>query len=205
MRQNNTYRNQNTQSENRQVGNPRQMNSPFDMFDAMASKMMKDFGNFGGMNDFGSMGGMDFPKSSMMSMLDRDDGFGSFGGVFGNNFMNMDSQFNKMLTSNSGNNQVQSQLPGGGMMQAQTYCYSQQTGQDGKPVTKKYFAQKSRGLGKDGEKIGEMQELYHNSGNQRKVIAQERTIDGKGRRIVKSKIGNGKNQLNKYQSNLFRS
>jgi hypothetical protein len=65
----------------------------FDMFEAMANKMMSDFGNFGNFGTMGRMepmGGRGFPQGSMMSRLDADDGFGSFGGVFGSDFMNMD-------------------------------------------------------------------------------------------------------------------
>ena len=79
------------------------------------------------------------------------------------------------------------------MISAQSFCYSSKMGPDGKPITKKYFAHKAQGLGKKGQKISEMEEMYHNSGNDRKVIAQERTIDGRGRRMVKSKVGNSKN------------
>jgi len=130
--------------------------------------MMSQFGNFGSF-----FGRDEFPR--MMSRLENDDDFGSFGGVFGRDFMNIDSMFNKMLESNQqgleqGNNQV-SRLPGGGFVQAQTYCFSQSQGEDGKPVTKKYFAHKSKGMGRDGEQFGEMQEMYHNTANQRKVIA----------------------------------
>ena len=59
-------------------------------------------------------------------------------------------------------------------------------------MTKKYFAHKTKGLGENGEDFGEMQEMYHNTENHRKVIAQERTINGDGTRIVKSKVGDGK-------------
>lgn len=143
--------------------------------------------------DFGSFFGREeFP--SIMSRLENDDDFGSFGGVFGRDFMNMDSMFNKMLESGQGETGQNSlnRLPGGGFVQAQTYCFSQSLGPDGKPVTKKYFAHKTKGMGDNGEDFGEMQEMYHNSQNERKVIAQERTINGDGTRIVKSKIGNGK-------------
>lgn len=53
----------------------------------MANRMMSRFGDF---NSF--FGRDDFP--SMMRRLDNDDHFGSFGGVFGRDFMNMDSMFN---------------------------------------------------------------------------------------------------------------
>lgn len=157
----NRNRQHGSRSSNNQVGNPREMQSPFDMFEAMASKMMKDFGNFGPMMN------RDFPNGSMMERLERDDPFESFGGVFGRDFMNMDSMFNKMLENRKqdrGNGREVSNLPGGGMVQAQTYCFSSSMGEDGQPVTKKYFAHKSRGLGMDGENIGEMQEMYHDSG-----------------------------------------
>ena len=175
---------------NNQLAHPSQIKTPFDMFDQMASKMMQDFGGFGSMS-------RGFPEGSLMNRLEDDHHFGNFGGVFGRDFMNMDSMLGKMLqgmdenSGNEGNGQIR-RLPGGGVVQAQTYCFSSSMGQDGKPVTKKYFAHQSKGLGQQGEEIGEMQEMYHNSENQRKVIAEERTIDGQGRRVVKSKIGDGK-------------
>ncbi len=132
----------------------------------------------------------------MFNQLDNDDIFGSFGGVFGRDFMNMDSMFDKMLQDQSQgqieNGNGSGKLPGGGVMHAQSYCFSQSMGGDGKPQTQKYFVSKSRGLGQDNEQIGEIQEMYHNSATQKKVMAQERTLDGKGVRMVKSKHGDCK-------------
>ena len=63
------------------------------MMNSMASRMMADFGNFG---NFGSSG-QGRGRSNMMSLLDDDEPFGSFGGVFGRDFMDMESAFKNMM------------------------------------------------------------------------------------------------------------
>ena len=189
--QNTRYQPVENYRDNNQISQREDAANPSQMFNFMANRMMSRFGEFGSF-----FGREEFP--SMMSRLENDDDFGSFGGVFGPRFMDMDSMFGKMLSegermqgSNQGGGQL-SRLPGGGFVQAQTYCFSQSMGEDGKPVTKKYFAHKTKGMGQDGDEFGEMQEMYHNTANQRKVIAEERTVNGDGTRIVKSKVGEGK-------------
>jgi hypothetical protein len=140
-------------------------------------------------------------KRSIFERLERDE-MSMFGGVFGD-FMNMEKMMGKMLTagrngqSGSDGNGFSSQMSSGGNgnMVMQTYCMSQSIGQDGKKHTQKYFGSNVNARGKDGTRFGEMQEMYHDSERQKKMIAQERTIDGQGRRIVKTKTGKGKGKF----------
>lgn len=75
-------------------------------------------------------------------------------------------------------------------------------GDDGKPVEKKYYANKVQGRGADGTQIGELHEMYQDGRDQKKVIAQERTMNGDGRRIVKTKRGNGPEQVFNYYNGI---
>lgn len=146
-------------------------------------------------NFFGGRGG------GMGSIFDdfENDNFGRFGSIFDG----IEKDFNNMMISAEDPNQenrVQraAGVNGGGHFVSQTYAFSSAMGKDGKPVTKKYFSNKVNAVDKNGRRLGEMQEMYHDTGKGKKVIAQERTLDRNGRRVVKRKLGNGKENKKIY-------
>ena len=66
---------------------------------------------------------------------------------------------------------------------------------DGQPVVKKYSSSKVGGRTKDGRQLSELTEMFHDSEQGKDVHVQERLLDGKGRRIVKTREnGEGKFQ-----------
>ena len=68
-------------------------------------------------------------------------------------------------------------------------------GGDGKPVVKKYTSSKVGGRTKDGRQLSELTEMFHDSEQGKDIHVQERLLDGKGKRIVKTREnGEGKNQ-----------
>ena len=69
------------------------------------------------------------------------------------------------------------------------------TGADGKPKVKKYSSSRVGGRTKDGRQLSELHEMFHDSENGKDVHVQERLLDGKGKRIVKTREnGEGKIQ-----------
>ncbi len=123
-----------------------------------------------------------------------DDQLSPFGGNFMSSFDRIENElFNagvgsRMFGSAPTNEQI---TANGGNFVSQQFCYSKTIGEDGKPRVKKYFSNDVRGIGSDGQQVGERQEMYHNSSNHKKIVAQERTLGQTGKRIVKQKIGDG--------------
>lgn len=189
---------------NRQVRQPRSNNQynqevqPFERNIAnLMQNQMKMFDNMS-KNFFG--GG----RGGMGSIFDdfENENFGRFGSMFDG----IESDINRMMIGADGNGQQALQRANGktdgGHFVSQTYAFSRSMGQDGKPVTKKYFSNKVNAVDQNGRRLGEMQELYQDTGRGKKVVAQERTLNNNGRRVVKKKIGNGKP---KFRSNSSRA
>ena len=64
---------------------------------------------------------------------------------------------------------------------------------DGKPVVKKYTSHRVGGRTNDGKQLSELTEMYYDSSKGKDVHVQERLVDGKGKRVVKTRDnGNGK-------------
>ena len=152
---------------------------------------MKVFSNF--MNEA-------FNPGSLTGMFDRydNDDFGLFGGAFsGMKMPDMEAMMSKALQNGeSGGTQDQNSH-----FVMQTYSMSKQIGPDGKEETKKYFANKMGARDQQGRRFGELQEMY-DGGRGNKMIAQERTLGGNGRRIVKTKGRDGVENVREFRQGL---
>lgn len=177
------------QRNSRQVSRPNNNNHQTEPFERnIANLMQNQLKMFDNMSKQFFGGGMEM--GSMFDDFERDN-FGRFGSVFNG----MEEDMNRMMIASDGNQEQGVQRAGGrngrGHFVSQTYAFSSSMGKDGKPVTKKYFGNKVNAVGPDGKRMGEMQELYHDTGAGKKVIAQERTLNNNGRRVVKRKLGDG--------------
>lgn len=179
---------------NRQVRQPRDNHQDMQPFERnIANLMQNQMKMFDNMtkNFFGGAGGRGM--GSVFGDFEGDN-FGRFGSMFDG----IEKDINRMMigAGDSGQQGLQTAngRTNGGHFVSQTYAFSKSMGKDGKPVTKKYFSNKVNGVDQQGKRLGEMQELYHDTGKGKKVIAQERTLNNNGRRVVKRKIRNGKHR-----------
>lgn len=154
---------------------------PRDIFDMMNHRMFDDRRMFDMFDDIfdGSMSRLGHrtgqrrdPFEGFMSRFD-DVRMPGDGGIGGSSLMN--------------------RFGGGGAGQcvSQTFVYSQTIGQDGKPKVEKYFNSNVEGVDKQGRRVGQMEEMYNNTGTGVKKIAEQRTLGDKARKIVRSKQGQG--------------
>jgi Myelodysplasia-myeloid leukemia factor 1-interacting protein len=180
-------------SQSKPVGSQMQMyHGEKDMFGSvqnqMMSRMQQMMGGFGGfgsvfddLDDFGfGFGGARRPRDRpaqrdpFSNILSRFDDFGT--------------DFD-MMNSNSS-----ASRPSGNFV-SQTLVYSQKVGPDGKPQVEKYFKSDIGGRNSDGKMIKHGEEMYKNTATGVKKIAQERVLDGKGHKAVKTKLGNGDEEI----------
>jgi hypothetical protein len=141
------------------------------------NQMTDDF--FDSTNDYGNL----FDKFDQSK-------FNTFGGTFGKE----GEEINQVMVTGEGTGQaVQSgtkRLQDGSKL-TQTYCVSRTIGDDGKPLVKRYLANRITKKSADGKLLGEVQEMYHDNQSNKKVVVIERTLNGKGRRLVKKRDLNG--------------
>ena len=114
--------------------------------------------------------------------LEDDSAFEKFGGILDEDHDSFEKHFSDFMHDAHGNSHVKS------------YFVSTTQNGDEKPVTKKFFSNRNTKIGENGQRIGEIQEMYYNNATKKRVIAQERTLNGQGRKVVKSKIGHGKSR-----------
>lgn len=155
-------------------------------------------------NFFGGFGfGDDFFGGGMMS--DKD-GFGDiFGGMQKMTRKLMDeAQRGQVSSGGKSSSRALGNLPSfgameqfgnGGVGMSKTYVYSKSMGEDGTPHEEKYYANRIAGLTKEGEKIGEFEEMYDNTRTREKRLAKERILNDQGRRVIKRKIGEGPEEV----------
>lgn len=87
---------------------------------------------------------------------------------------------------------------GSGFM-SQVYVARQKRGADGKLHTEKYFNTSMNGTTTDGNKIGQQEELYHNTEQNLKRMAQQRTLNDQGFKVVKSRVGDQPEEVHTIQ------
>ncbi len=81
---------------------------------------------------------------------------------------------------------------------SQTFVSSTRMGADGRMHTENYFNNNIRGMTEDGQRVGQMEEMYGNTETGEKKIAQQRTLNDRGAKIVKTKMGNGQEEHHSY-------
>lgn len=101
----------------------------------------------------------------------------------------------RMPGTGSSGNSLMNFGGGNGQCVSQTFVYSQTMGKDGKPKVEKYFNSNIQGTDKNGRRVGQMEEMYKNTETGIKKMAEQRILGDKGRKIVKTKHGEGKRNL----------
>lgn len=98
--------------------------------------------------------------------------------------------------------QAKDMMPGTYSSSSKTYYYSKRVGEDGVPHEEKYSSHKVLGQNEEGERVGELNEKYHNTSNKEKRMANERVYNDQGRRILKTQSGTEPEKVNEYYKNL---
>ena len=75
---------------------------------------------------------------------------------------------------------------------SQTFVSAQKIGPDGRVHREDYFKNNINGLSESGKRIGQSEEMYKNTGTGVKKMAQQRVLDDRGYKVVKSKVGEGR-------------
>ena len=87
------------------------------------------------------------------------------------------------------------ELPKGNSV-SQTFVSSQKMGPDGKMHKEDYFKTNVSGVTSNGQRIGQVEEMYNNSGNGVNKMAQQKILNNQAYKAVKSKMGDGKASIN---------
>lgn len=172
--------------------NREQQSGVSDPFAVMERRAFGDFddmfqGFFGNRGFGGSMfGGSIFGGGSLMERRGRRDPFGDFG-----DFGSLMSGFDDIRMPGDG--QVSRLGAGGpGHCVSQTYVYSSKMGADGKLKVEKYYNSSVQGVDREGKRVGQSEEMYNNTETGIKKIAQQRTLGDKARKVVKTKVKDGR-------------
>lgn len=88
---------------------------------------------------------------------------------------------------------------GGGQFVKQTFVSSMKMGPDGRPIQESYQTKATGATDKQGRKIAERQQAYHNTGTGMQKAAHERMLNGMGRKVVKERVGDQVNEYNHYK------
>lgn len=83
---------------------------------------------------------------------------------------------------------------------SQVFVARQKQGADGKLHTEKYFNTNLNGVTLDGDRIGQKEEMYHNTEQNLKRIAQQRTLNDQGLKVVKSRFGDQPEEVHTIQN-----
>lgn len=82
---------------------------------------------------------------------------------------------------------------------SQVFVARQKRGADGKLHTEKYFNTNVNGVTLDGDRIGQKEEMYQNTEQNLKRIAQQRTLNDQGLKVVKSRYGDQPEEVHTIQ------
>ena len=74
---------------------------------------------------------------------------------------------------------------------SQTFVSAQRLGPDGRVQREDYFKNDINGVAESGERIGQSEEMYRNTGTGVKKLAQQRVLGEQGYKRVKSRVGEG--------------
>ena len=77
---------------------------------------------------------------------------------------------------------------GPGHYSKQTFVSSTKKGPDGRMIKEEYQSKAQSAVGQNGEKVGERQQAYHNTGTGLGKVSHERMLNGQGRKVVKERL-----------------
>lgn len=76
----------------------------------------------------------------------------------------------------------------------QSYVSSQKIGPDGRPVKETYGTKAKGAFGNGKPALVERHQMYENSGTGLQKAAHERMMNGKGRKVIREKVGHNMNE-----------